>query len=74
SKGATFQGTNASPLGSLEVNEGKVEGDRLSWRMETKFPMPMTFTCEGILNGDLLTASIDAGQFGMITMSGKRRK
>ncbi|MCE7795952.1 hypothetical protein LWE61_05175 [Sphingobium sufflavum] len=71
--GDGFQGTNASPLGSLEVKEGKVDGNRLSWRMETSFPMPMNFKCEGLLNGDLLTASIDAGTFGIITMSGKRR-
>ncbi|HEX7820679.1 MAG TPA: hypothetical protein VF463_08665 [Sphingobium sp.] len=71
--GDGFQGTNASPLGSLEVKDGKVEGNRLTWCMETSFPMPMKFTCEGLLNGDQLTASIDAGTFGIITMAGKRR-
>lgn len=73
SNGETFHGTNASPLGSLEVKDGKVDGNRISWRMETTFPMPMTFTCEGLIDGDLLSASIDAGQFGIIAMAGKRR-
>jgi hypothetical protein len=71
--GDGFQGTNASPLGALEVKEGKVDGNRLTWRMATSFPMPMNFKCEGLLNGDQLTASIDAGTFGIIKMTGKRR-
>jgi hypothetical protein len=73
SSGDSFHGTNASPLGSLEVKNGKVEGNRLNWTMETSFPMAMTFKCQGLVEGDALTASIDAGSFGIITMSGKRR-
>lgn len=73
SSGDGFHGTNASPLGSLEVKDGRVDGNRISWRMETSFPMPMTFKCEGLIDGDVLNASIDAGTFGIITMSGKRR-
>jgi hypothetical protein len=33
----------------------------------------MQMMCEGIVDGDTLTASIDTGSFGKITMSGKRR-
>ncbi|HEX7874113.1 MAG TPA: hypothetical protein VF475_14455 [Sphingobium sp.] len=73
SSGDSFHGTNASPLGSLEVKDGTIDGNRINWRMETSFPMPMTFKCEGLIDGDTLTASIDAGTFGIITMSGKRR-
>ncbi|CAN5288403.1 hypothetical protein BH10PSE13_BH10PSE13_07600 [soil metagenome] len=74
SSGKTFHGTNANPLGSLEVKNGTVEGNRIRWTMETTFPMAMTFKCEGLIEGDTLTASVDAGAFGMITMSGKKRK
>lgn len=73
SNGDSFQGTNASPLGSLEVKDGKVDGNRLTWTMETKFPMPMTFKCEGLVDGDAISASIDAGAFGIIAMAGTRR-
>ncbi|MFT3967343.1 MAG: hypothetical protein QM690_15815 [Sphingobium sp.] len=73
STGDGFHGTNASPLGSLEVKNGKVDGNRLSWDMETSFPMPMKFTCEGLVDGDQLSASIDSGPFGIITMTGRRR-
>lgn len=73
SDGDTFQGTNASPLGSMDVKDGRIDGNRLTWRMEMTLPMPMTLSCEGIVEGDSITASIDAGPFGAITMAGKRR-
>lgn len=73
SNGATFHGTNAGPLGSLDVEDGKVEGDRLSWIMKMTMPMPITLTCEALVDGDVLNGSIDAGAFGTITMTGKRR-
>jgi hypothetical protein len=68
-----FNGTNAGPLGSLDVKDGKVDGNRLSWVMEMTLPMPMTLTCEALINGDKLTGAIDAGAFGTLTMSGTRR-
>lgn len=73
SDGDTFQGTNASPLGSMDVKDGRIDGNRLTWRMEMTLPMPMTLSCEGIVEGDSITASIDTGPFGTITMAGKRR-
>ena len=74
SNGDTFHGTNAGPLGSLDVKEGKVDGDRLTWRMDMVIPMPMTLECEAIINGDTLTGTIQAGAFGAMAMSGTRRK
>lgn len=73
SEGDHFNGTNAGPLGSLDVKEGKVDGNRLNWVMEMTMPMPMTLKCEAIVNGDKLTGTIDAGAFGMLAMSGTRR-
>lgn len=73
SDGETFNGTNAGPLGSLDVKGGKVDGNRLSWTMEMTIPMPMTLTCEAIVNDGKITGTIDAGAFGTMTMTGTRR-
>lgn len=73
SNGDTFQGTNAGPLGSLDVKNGKVDGNKLTWVMEMTVPMPMTLTAEAVVDGDTLTGSIDLGAFGAAPMSGKRR-
>ena len=73
SDGDKFHGTNAGPLGSLDVEDGKVDGNRLTWVMKMTMPMPMTLTCEAIVEGDAINGSIDAGPFGAMTMTGKRR-
>ncbi|WP_041391668.1 hypothetical protein [Sphingobium sp. SYK-6] len=71
--GDRFNGTNAGPLGSLDVKDGKVDGNRLSWTMEMTMPMPMTLKCEAVVNEGTITGTIDAGAFGTLTMSGTRR-
>lgn len=73
SNGDRFNGTNAGPLGSLDVEDGKVDGNRLTWVMKMTMPMPMTLTCEAIVNGDKLTGTIDAGAFGTLAMTGTKR-
>lgn len=74
SNGDTFQGTNAGPLGSLDVKDGKVDGNMLTWKMEMVVPMPMTLDCEAVVEGDTLTGTIQAGAFGAMAMTGTRRK
>ncbi len=73
SDGDHFNGVNAGPLGSLDVKDGKVAGNRLNWVMEMTVPMPMTLTCEAIITDGKLTGTIDAGAFGALTMTGTRR-
>ena len=73
SNGDSFQGTNAGPLGSLDVKDGKVDGNKLSWKMEMVIPMPMTLEAEAVVDGDTLTGTIQAGAFGAMAMTGKRR-
>ena len=71
--GDSFHGTNAGPLGSLEVKDGKVDGNRITWKMEMIVPMPMTLEAEAVIEGDTLTGTIQAGAFGAMAMTGKRR-
>jgi hypothetical protein len=71
--GDTFHGTNAGPLGSLDVRNGKVDGNRLTWTMEMTLPMPMTMEAEAVVEGDTLTGTIQLGAFGVAPMTGKRR-
>ena len=73
SNGEGFHGTNAGPLGSLDVKDGKVDGNRLTWKMEMVIPMPMTRDCEAVIEGDTLTGTIKAGAFGAMAMKGTRR-
>lgn len=71
--GDTFTGQNAGAMGSMEVENGKVEGNVLKWTMSMKVPMPMTLDCEATVDGDTLTGTIKAGAFGSMAMSGTRQ-
>jgi hypothetical protein len=71
--GDSFSGSNAGGMGSLDVENGKVDGNKLTWTMNMKVPMPMTLECEATVDGDTLTGSIKAGPFGSMAMSGTRQ-
>jgi len=73
SNGGSFIGTNAGPMGSLDIIDGKVDGDTLSWKMEMTVPFPMMLDCAATVSGDKLEGGIRAGAFGTLPMSGTRR-
>jgi hypothetical protein len=73
SDGATFTGSNAGPMGSLEVIDGKVDGNVLTWKMDMKVPMPIMLDCTATIEGDTLTGGITAGAFGTSPMTGVRK-
>jgi len=71
--GTTFTGTNAGPLGSLEVEDGKIDGNTLSWTMQMTVPMPLKLDAKATIDGDALTGTINAGAFGDMPMTGTRK-
>jgi hypothetical protein len=70
--GDTFTGTVSNPMGNMEVQDGKVSGNTLTWKMDMKVPMPMSLTCTATVDGDSITGEIDTGAFGKMAMSGTR--
>lgn len=73
SDGATFTGQQVGAMGTLEVIDGKVDGNQLSWKMDMKVPMPMTLDCTATVDGDSITGDIKAGAFGTMPMTGTRK-
>lgn len=71
--GKTFTGTNAGAMGSMDVEDGKIDGDTLTWKMNMTVPMPMTLDCEATVEGDQLTGTVNAGAFGSMAMTGERK-
>ncbi len=71
--GDTFTGSNAGPMGSLDVVDGKVSGNTLTWSMNMTVPMPMKLDASATVDGDALTGTIVAGAFGSMAMSGTRQ-
>lgn len=72
SNGGSFTGTFSGGMGNAEVKDGKVDGDKLSWSLDISVPMPMTLTCEAIIDGDNLNGTVTAGAFGSFPITGTR--
>lgn len=68
----TFTGISAGPGGELELLDGRIDGQRLTWRMEMKVPMPMTLEGDAAVDGDTISGGIKAGMFGTSPMTGTR--
>jgi hypothetical protein len=73
SDGDSFTGSNSGQMGSLDIIDGKVDGNRLSWKMEMKMPFPMTLDCTAIVTGDSIEGGVTAGAFGTSPMTGTRK-
>ncbi|WP_088310199.1 hypothetical protein [Novosphingobium sp. B 225] len=71
--GDTFTGSNVGAMGSMELENGKVDGNTLTWSMKMTVPMPMTLEGTATVDGDTLTGSVKAGAFGSFPMSGTRK-
>lgn len=71
--GDSFTGSNVADIGELPVLDGRIEGNRLVWKMPTKKPMPMTLVGKAIIHGDQLTGTVTMGAFGRAEMTGTRR-
>jgi hypothetical protein len=71
--GDGFTGTVSNPMmGTMDVLDGKIDGDKLTWKMDMKVPMPMTLDCEATVSGDAISGKVVAGAFGALALSGTR--
>ncbi len=70
--GDSFTGQNAGAMGSMDVVDGKIDGNTLTWTMNMTVPMPMKLEASATIDGDTLTGSINAGAFGAMPMTGVR--
>ncbi|MFN9377939.1 MAG: hypothetical protein ACK564_13080 [Novosphingobium sp.] len=71
--GDTFTGKNAGAMGSMDLENGKIDGNKLTWSMKMTVPMPMTLEGEATVDGDTITCGVKAGAFGTFPMSGTRK-
>ena len=72
SDGGSFTGTVSGAMGSVDIADGKVDGNNLSWKQSITVPMPMTLDCTATVDGDTLTGQVGAGAFGSFPLTGTR--
>lgn len=70
--GDTWSGTNSGAQGSVDITDGKIDGNTLTWSMKMTVPMPMTLEGSATVDGDTVTGSVKAGAFGTFPLSGTR--
>lgn len=70
--GASLTGTQQAAQGSGPLENGKVDGNNLSWSAKISSPMPMTLDFTGTVDGDKLAGSVKAGSFGSFPFTGTR--
>ena len=68
----TFTGTNVGAQGSMDLENGTIDGNSITWTMNMTVPMPMKLEGSATIDGDTLTGSVNAGAFGNMAMSGTR--
>jgi zinc protease len=73
SDGGSFSGKVAGAMGSMDVNNGTVDGNTLSWKMDMVVPMPMTLEGSATVDGDNISGEVKAGAFGSMALSGCRK-
>lgn len=69
-----FTGTNSGAAGSIDVRDGKIDGDTLKWKMDVKRPMPITLDATATVDGDTLTGTVKLGAFGSAALKGTRKQ
>jgi len=69
-EGDALTGEMSSPSGSAAVENGKVDGDALSWHAKVTTPMPLTLEFEGKEDGGNLSGNVKLGAFGNSTFTG----
>lgn len=73
SNGDSFSGNMNGTMGSMDIENGSVAGNTLTWKMDMTVPMPMTLECTATIDGDALTGEVVAGAFGAMPVSGTRK-
>ena len=72
SAGGTLTGTQAGDQGSAEIADGKVDGNKVSWKVSIQNPMPLTIEFNGTVEGDAMKGEMALGFMGSYPFTGTR--
>ncbi len=70
--GSALTGKMSGPGGEIEIKNGNVDGDSLSWKADITTPMPMTLEFSATLDGDNIVGNVKLGAFGNASFMGAR--
>ena len=70
--GGELTGEMSGSTGTVAIENGKVDGDAVSWHAKIKNPMPMTLEFDGKVDGDAISGNVKLGAFGTSQFTGAR--
>ena len=70
--GDALTGTMEGQQGTLELKDGAVDGDTVSWKADITNPMPITLEFSATVDGDNLSGDVKLGSFGNASFTGTR--
>ena len=71
-QGATLSGTQEGQGGTMRIDNGKVDGNTLTWTSEMTQPFAIKLEFSVTVNGDEMSGGVKAGDFGTSPLTGKR--
>jgi len=70
--GSELTGKMEGAQGALELQNGKANGNEVSWTADLTQPMPIKLEFTGKVDGDKISGNVKLGAFGNATFSGER--
>lgn len=70
--GAALTGKMEGAQGALDVQNGKADGNDVSWTADLTQPMPIKLEFSGKVDGDKISGNVKLGAFGNASFAGTR--
>ena len=70
--GNSLAGSLSGDQGTIDLADGAVNGDELTWSASITSPMPMKLEFTAKVEGDSISGSVKLGMFGNASFSGTR--
>lgn len=72
SRGGPLTGAMSGEAGAIDIYDGKVSGDQVSFKVDITQPMSLTLDFTATIAGDSLSGTVKLGMFGDAPLSGTR--
>lgn len=70
--GSALKGTQSEGSDSMEIADGSVSGNQLSWKVSINNPMPMDLDFSAEVDGDKISGKAATMMFGSFPFTGTR--
>ena len=71
-EGGNLSGKMSGPAGEMDIQDGAIDGDNLTWKADITSPMAMTLEFSATVSGDDISGSVKLGAFGDASFTGTR--